>query len=68
MLFVFFFKKWSCVLRNGVIFFLTFSILFYFIPSSEFNIYLKQIKITLSAVKKCRISSLVMNTIYIFSL
>ena len=40
----------------------------YFIPSSEFNAYLKQIKIILSAVKKYRIFSLVMNTIYIFSL
>ena len=41
---------------------------FHFIPSSEFNAYLKQIKIILSAVKKYRIFSLVMNTIYIFSL
>ena len=40
----------------------------YFIPSSEFNAYLKQIKVILSAVKKYRIFSLVMNTIYIFSL
>ena len=39
----------------------------YFIPSGEFNAYLKQIKFTLSAVKKYRIFSLVMNTIYIFS-
>ena len=30
-------------------------ILFYFIPSSEFNAYLKQIKVILSAVKKYRI-------------
>ena len=41
---------------------------FYFIPSSEFNAYLKQIKIILPAVKKYRTFSLVMNTIYIFSL
>ena len=41
---------------------------FYFIPSSEFNAYLKQIKVILSAVKKYRILSLVTNTIYIFSL
>ena len=40
----------------------------YFIPSSEFNAYLKQIKVILSAVKKHRIFSLVMNTIYIFLL
>ena len=39
---------------------------FYFIPSSEFNAYLKQIKVILSAVKKYRIFSLVTNTIYIF--
>ena len=39
----------------------------YFIPSSESNAYLKQIKVILSAVKKY-IFSLVMNTIYIFSL
>ena len=36
------------------------------IPSSEFNAYLKQIKVILSAVKKYRILSLVTNTIYIF--
>ena len=30
-------------------------ILLYFIPSSEFNAYLKQIKVILSAVKKYRI-------------
>ena len=41
---------------------------FYFIPSSEFNAYLKQIKAILSAVKKSRIFALVTNTIYIFSL
>ena len=41
---------------------------FYFIPSSEFNAYLKQIKVILSAVKKYRIFSLVTNMIYIFSL
>ena len=41
---------------------------FYFITSSEFNAYLKQIKAILSAVKKYRIFSLVMNMIYIFSL
>ena len=41
---------------------------FYSIPSSEFNAYLKQIKVILSAVKKYRIFSLVMNTIFIFSL
>ena len=40
----------------------------YFIPSSEFNAYLKQIKVMLSALKKYRIFSLVTNTIYIFSL
>ena len=39
-----------------------------FIPSSEFNAYLKQIKVLLSTVKKYRIFSLVKNTIYIFSL
>ena len=37
-----------------------------FIPSSEFNAYLKQIKVVLSTVKKYRIFSLVTNTIYIF--
>ena len=35
-------------------------------PSSEYNAYLKQIKVILSAVKKYCIFSLVMNTIYIF--
>ena len=30
-------------------------ICFYFIPSSEFNVYLKQIKVVLSTVKKYRI-------------
>ena len=35
----------------------------YFIPSSEFNAYLKQVKVILSLVKKYRIISLVMNTI-----
>ena len=45
-----------------------YSIIIYFIPSSEFNAYLKQIKAILSAVKKYRIFSLVTNTIYIFSL
>ena len=44
------------------------SINIYFIPSSEFNAYLKQIKGILSAMKKYRIFSLVTNTIYIFSL
>ena len=44
------------------------SIPFYFIPSSEFNAYLEQIKMLLSAVKKYRIFSLVIDTIYIFSL
>ena len=39
---------------------------FYFISSSEFNAYLKQMKVILSAVKKYRIFSVVMNTIYIF--
>ena len=51
--------------------FLTFcqkSIAIYFIPSSEFNAYLKQIKVILPAVKKYRIFSLVINTTYIFSL
>ena len=38
---------------------------FCFIPSSEFNAYLKQIKVKLSAVK---IFSIVTNTINIFSL
>ena len=37
----------------------------YFIPSSEFNAYLKVI---LSTLKKYRIFSLVTNTIFIFSL
>ena len=32
-----------------------YKICFYFIPSSEFNAYLKQIKVILSAVKKYRI-------------
>ena len=41
---------------------------FYFIPSSEFNAYLKQMKVILSAVKKYRIFSLVMNMINIFSM
>ena len=41
---------------------------FYFIPSSEFNAYLKQVKVMLPAVKKYRIFLLVTNTIYIFSL
>ena len=40
----------------------------YFIQSSEFNAYLKQLKVILSAVKKYLIFSPVMNTIYIFSL
>ena len=40
----------------------------YFIPSSEFNAYLMQIKVILSTVKKYRIFSLVTNTIFIFSL
>ena len=40
----------------------------YFIPSSEFNAYLKQIKVILSAVKKKSFFSLVTNMIYIFSL
>ena len=44
------------------------NIILYFIPSSEFNAYLKQIKVVLSAVKKYRIFSLVTITIYIFSL
>ena len=44
------------------------NISFYFIPSCEFNAYLKQIKVILSAVKRYRILSLVTNTIYIFSL
>ena len=39
----------------------------YFILSSEFNAYLKQIKVILSTVKKYRIFSLVFKTIYIFS-
>ena len=38
----------------------------YFIPSSEVNAYLKQIKGILSAVKKYRIFSLVTNTILFF--
>ena len=42
--------------------------LIYFIPSCEFNAYLKQTKVILSAVKKCQIFSLVTNTIYIFTL
>ena len=41
---------------------------FYFIPSSEFNAHLKQIKVLFSAVKRYRIFSLVTNTIYIFSM
>ena len=41
---------------------------FYFIPSSEFNAYLEQIKVILSAVEKYCIFSLETNTIYIFSL
>ena len=45
-----------------------YNIRFYFIPGSEVNAYLKQIKVILSAVKKYRIFSLVTNTIYIFSL
>ena len=40
---------------------------FYFIPISEFNAHLKQTKVILSAVKKYRIFSLVINTIYIFT-
>ena len=44
----------------------------YFISSSEFiylfNVYLKQIKVIFSAVKKIVFFSLVTNTIYIFSL
>ena len=44
----------------------TFIVSFYFIPSSEFNAYLKQIKVILSIVKKYRIFSLVTNTIYTF--
>ena len=38
----------------------------YFILSSEFNAYLKQIKVILSTVKPYRIFSLVTNMIYIF--
>ena len=45
-----------------------FSVYFYFIPSSEFNAYLRQIKVLKSAVKKNRIFSLVTDTIYIFLL
>ena len=41
---------------------------FYFIPRSEFNVYPKQIKVILSAVKRYRIFSLVTNTLYIFAL
>ena len=41
---------------------------FYSIPSSEFNAYLKQIKVILSTVKKYPIIPPVTNTIYIFSL
>ena len=40
----------------------------YFIPSSEFKAYLKQLKVLLSVVKKYCIFSLVTNTIYIFPL
>ena len=36
----------------------------YFIPSSEFNAYLKHIKVILSAVKKYRNFSLVTSTLY----
>ena len=39
----------------------------YFTPSSEFNAYLKQIKVILTAVKQYRTFSLVTNTIYMFS-
>ena len=39
----------------------------YFIHSSEFNAYLKQMKLILPAVKKYHILSPVTNTIYIFS-
>ena len=42
------------------------TIFFYFIPSSEFNAYLMQIKVILSTVKKYRIFSRVTNTIFIF--
>ena len=52
----------NCVVWKSV------DIEFYFIPSSEFNAYLKQIKVLFSAVKKYRSFSLVMNTIYIVSL
>ena len=52
-------KLGNVIVNNGVI---------YFIPSSEFNAYLKQIKFILSAMKKYCIFSLVTNTIYIFSL
>ena len=38
----------------------------YSIPSSEFNAYLKQIKVLLSTVKKYRIFSIVKHTIYMF--
>ena len=40
----------------------------YFIPSSEFNSYLKQMKLKLSTVKKNRMFSLVMITLFTFSL
>ena len=40
----------------------------FFIPRNEFNVYLKQIKVILSAVKKYRIYSLVTNTILFYSL
>ena len=37
---------------------------FYFITNSKFNVYLMQIKVVLSTVKKYRIFSLVTNTIF----
>ena len=42
--------------------------MFHFILSSEFSAYIKQIKVILSAVKKISFFSLVLNTIYTFSL
>ena len=46
---------------------MTLKLFIHFIPSSEFNAYLKQMNVILSTVKKCRIFLLVTNTTYFFT-
>ena len=47
------FLRKMCLNELGLVLFRV-SLQFYFIPSSEFNAHLKQIKVILSAVKKYR--------------